>query len=74
VVIIAITIPEIPRVVRLVRAVVLSVREQVYIQAAQRHRHALPAVDVEAHPAQHLAPLMVQATLSRPRRCWRRPI
>ena len=34
VVIVAITIPEVPRVVRLVRAVVLSVREQVYIQAA----------------------------------------
>ncbi|MFC7555501.1 ABC transporter permease [Pseudoroseomonas wenyumeiae] len=34
VVVIAITIPEIPRVVRLVRAVVLTVREQTYIQAA----------------------------------------
>ena len=34
-VIIAITIPEVPRVVRLVRGVVLQIREQPYIEAAQ---------------------------------------
>ncbi|MDJ0390878.1 ABC transporter permease [Roseomonas sp. E05] len=62
VVVVAITIPEIPRVVRLVRAVVLSVREQTYIQAAAAigtrfprlmRRHILPNT---------FAPLIVQAT------------
>lgn len=52
VVVIAITIPEIPRVVRLVRSVVLSVREQPYVDAAIAGgsrsskiimRHILPA-------------------------------
>ena len=33
-VIVAITVPEIPRVVRLVRAVVLTVREEPYVEAA----------------------------------------
>ena len=33
-VIIAITVPEIPRVVRLVRSVVLTIREQPYVEAA----------------------------------------
>ena len=32
--IVAITLPEIPRVVRVVRSVVLSVREQTYVEAA----------------------------------------
>ena len=61
-VIIAISIPEIPRVVRLVRGVVLQIREQPYIEAAQSigtkfHRilikHILPNI---------MAPLIVQAT------------
>jgi len=61
-VIIAITIPEVPRVVRLVRGVVLQIREQPYIEAAQSigtrfHRillkHILPNI---------MAPLIVQAT------------
>ena len=61
-VIIAITIPEIPRVVRLVRAVVLTIREQPYIDAAisvgtklpeMLYRHVLPNT---------MAPLIVQAT------------
>ncbi|MGE0717996.1 MAG: ABC transporter permease [Alphaproteobacteria bacterium] len=62
VVILAITVPEIPRVVRLVRAVVLSIREQTYVQAAVAigtrfprlmRRHILPNT---------VAPLVVQAT------------
>ncbi len=62
VVILAITVPEIPRVVRLVRAVVLTVREQTYIQAAAAigtrfprllRRHILPNT---------MAPLIVMAT------------
>jgi peptide/nickel transport system permease protein len=61
-VILAITIPEIPRVVRLVRSLVLSIREEPYVEAAISvgtptarllRRHVLPNT---------LAPLLVQAT------------
>jgi peptide/nickel transport system permease protein len=61
-VVIAITIPEIPRVVRLVRALVLSIREQTFIQGAIAagsrtgrvlFRHILPNT---------LTPIIVQAT------------
>jgi peptide/nickel transport system permease protein len=61
-VIVAITIPEVPRVVRLVRSVVLTTREQPYIEAAisggSRNlkivlRHILPST---------IPPLIVQAT------------
>lgn len=61
-VIVAIIIPEIPRVVRLVRALVLSIRNQPYVEAAtavgtRTHKilimHILPNL---------FAPLMVQAT------------
>jgi peptide/nickel transport system permease protein len=62
VVVIAIVIPEVPRAVRLVRAVVLSAREQPYVEAALSGgartlkilwRHILPST---------IAPLIVQAT------------
>ena len=62
IVIVAISIPEVPRVVRLVRAVVLTTREQPFIEAAigggSRNlkiilRHILPST---------IAPLVVQAT------------
>ena len=61
-VIIAITVPEIPRVVRLVRSIVLSIREEPYVEAAISvgtrlvpilYRHVLPNT---------LAPLLVQGT------------
>ena len=61
-VILAIVIPEVPRVVRLVRSVVLSIREEPYVEAATALgagtvplivRHVLPNA---------LAPLLVQAT------------
>jgi peptide/nickel transport system permease protein len=61
-VIIAITIPEVPRVVRLVRSVVLTIREMPYVEAAVSigtrtdkvlFRHILPNT---------IAPLIVQAT------------
>ncbi|MGL4323581.1 MAG: ABC transporter permease [Beijerinckiaceae bacterium] len=61
-VIIAITIPEIPRVVRLVRSIVLSVREEPFVEAAITlgtptptllWRHILPST---------IAPLIVQGT------------
>lgn len=61
-VLIAITIPEIPRVVRLVRGVILSVRSEPYVEAAVSlgtptltlmRRHLVPST---------LAPLVVQGT------------
>jgi peptide/nickel transport system permease protein len=61
-VILAIVIPEVPRVVRLVRSVVLSVREEPYVEAARAlgartatvlARHVLPNT---------IAPLVVQGT------------
>ncbi|MGL4495488.1 MAG: ABC transporter permease [Beijerinckiaceae bacterium] len=61
-VIIAITIPEVPRVVRLVRSIVLSVREESFVEAAITlgtptpqllWRHVLPST---------IAPLIVQGT------------
>jgi peptide/nickel transport system permease protein len=62
VVIIAITIPEIPRVVRLVRAVVLTVREQVYVQAASAIGTRFPRLMWKHILPNTLAPLIVQAT------------
>ncbi|MFW5681190.1 MAG: ABC transporter permease [Pseudomonadota bacterium] len=62
VVLIAIVIPEVPRIVRLVRSVVLSIREQPYVESAIAggtrgfkllFRHILPNT---------VAPLIVQAT------------
>ncbi|MBN8891975.1 MAG: ABC transporter permease [Rhodospirillales bacterium] len=62
IVIVAITIPEVPRIVRLVRSVVLTVREMPYIEAAVSGgsparkiilRHILPST---------IAPLIVQGT------------
>jgi peptide/nickel transport system permease protein len=61
-VILAIVIPEVPRVVRLVRSVVLSVREEPFVEAARAlgastatvlARHVLPST---------IAPLVVQGT------------
>jgi peptide/nickel transport system permease protein len=61
-VIVAITVPEIPRVVRLVRSLSLTLREQLYVEAAHAvgtrlhvilWRHVLPNM---------VAPLIVQAT------------
>ncbi len=62
VVIAAILIPEIPRVVRLVRSVVLTVREQPYVEAAVASGTRLPKI-LRRHilPAT-LPPLIVQAT------------
>ena len=61
-VIIAITIPEIPRVVRLVRAVVLTVREQPYVEAAVSVGTRLPKILLKHILPNTLAPLIVQAT------------
>ena len=62
VVVVAITIPEIPRVVRLVRAVVLSVREQAYIQAATAIGTRFPRLMRLHILPSTFAPLIVQAT------------
>lgn len=61
-VIIAITIPEIPRVVRLVRSVVLSVREEPYVEAAIALGSSMPKILWQHLMPNTLAPLIVQAT------------
>jgi peptide/nickel transport system permease protein len=62
VVIIAITIPEVPRVVRLVRSLVLSIREQTYIQAAVAVGSRLPKLLFRHILPNAVAPIIVQAT------------
>jgi len=61
-VIIAITVPEVPRVVRLVRAVVLTIREQPFVEAAVASGTRLPKILVRHILPNIFAPLMVQAT------------
>lgn len=61
-VILAITIPEIPRVVRLVRSVVLSVREEPYVEAAIAAGTKLPLILYRHILPNTIAPLIVQAT------------
>lgn len=61
-VIIAITIAEIPRVSRLVRSVVLSLREQPFVEAAIAAGTTTPRIIVRHILPNTLAPLTVQAT------------
>ncbi len=61
-VIIAITIAEIPRVSRLVRGVVLSLREQPYVEAAIASGTRTPMIIIRHILPNTLAPLTVQAT------------
>jgi peptide/nickel transport system permease protein len=61
-VIIAITIPEIPRVVRLVRAVVLSLREQTFVSGAVAAGSRLPRILFRHILPNALTPIIVQAT------------
>jgi peptide/nickel transport system permease protein len=61
-VIFAITVPEIPRVVRLVRAVVLSVREEPYVEAAISVGTRLPLILIRHILPNCIPPLIVQAT------------
>lgn len=58
----AITIPEIPRVVRLVRSVVLSAREEPYIEAAISLGSSTIRIIWQHLMPNTLAPLIVQAT------------
>jgi len=61
-VIMAITIAEIPRVSRLVRGVVLSLREQPYVDAAIASGTRAPMIILRHILPNTLAPLLVQAT------------
>ena len=61
-VILAIVIPEIPRVVRLVRSVVLSLREEPYVEAAVALGVPTPLLLARHVLPNTLAPLIVQAT------------
>ncbi|SDJ86866.1 MULTISPECIES: ABC transporter permease [Bradyrhizobium] len=61
-VLIAITIPEIPRVARLVRSVVLSAREEPYVEAAISVGSSLPKIMWLHLMPNTIAPLIVQGT------------
>jgi peptide/nickel transport system permease protein len=61
-VLIAITIPEIPRVARLVRSVVLSAREEPYVEAAISLGSSLPKIMARHLMPNTVAPLIVQGT------------
>jgi peptide/nickel transport system permease protein len=61
-VVIAIVVPELPRVVRLVRGVVLTIREMPYIEAAKAIGTPFHRVLVRHILPNTLAPLIVQAT------------
>jgi len=61
-VIFAIALTEVPRVVRLVRSLVLTLREQPYVEAAIAAGTRLPAILARHILPNTLAPLLVQAT------------
>ena len=61
-VIIAIAIPEIPRVVRLVRSIVLSIREEPYVEAAIAVGTPVPLILIRHVLPNTIAPLIVQGT------------
>ncbi len=61
-VIVAITAPEIPRMVRLVRSLSLTLREQLYVEAAHAVGTRLPVILWRHVLPNMVAPLIVQAT------------
>ena len=61
-VILAIVIPEVPRVVRLVRSVVLSIREEPYVEAALALGSPTPRLLAQHVLPNTVAPLIVQGT------------
>ncbi|MGA2551626.1 MAG: ABC transporter permease [Burkholderiaceae bacterium] len=61
-VIIAITVPEVPRMVRLVRSLALTLREQLFVEAARAVGTRLPTILWRHVLPNMLAPLLVQAT------------
>jgi peptide/nickel transport system permease protein len=60
--VLAIAIPEVPRIARLVRSVVLSVREEPYVEAAFGMGSSVPRVLVRHILPSTINPLVVQAT------------
>lgn len=61
-VLIAISVPEIPRVVRMVRSVILGVRSESYVEAATTLGTRLPAMVWRHMLPNTMAPLLVQGT------------
>jgi peptide/nickel transport system permease protein len=61
-VILAIVVPEVPRVVRLVRSVVLSVREEPYVEAAISVGTPTPLILIRHVLPNTVAPIIVQGT------------
>lgn len=61
-VIVAITVPEIPRVVRLVRSLALTLREQLFVEAAHAVGTRLPVILARHVLPNMVAPVVVQAT------------
>jgi peptide/nickel transport system permease protein len=61
-VLVAIIVPEIPRVVRLVRSVVLSAREEAYVEAAISVGSRMPKILWQHIMPNTLAPMIVQST------------
>ena len=61
-VVVAVTIPEVPRVVRLVRSIVLTLREQLFVDAAVSLGAKLPRILFVHIMPNTMAPLIVQAT------------
>lgn len=61
-VIIAIVVPEVPRVVRLVRSIVLSIREEPYVEAAITAGTRIPTLLMRHILPNTVAPLIVQGT------------
>ena len=61
-VIVAITLAEVPRVVRLVRSLVLALREEPYVEAAIAAGTSLPRILVRHILPNTVAPLLVQGT------------
>lgn len=61
-VVVAVTIPEVPRVVRLVRSIVLTLREQLFVDAAVSLGAKLPRILFVHVMPNTMAPLIVQAT------------
>lgn len=61
-VIMAITIPEVPRVVRLVRSVVLTAREEPYVEAALALGSSTPKILFQHLLPNTMAPMIVQGT------------
>jgi peptide/nickel transport system permease protein len=61
-VIVAITVPEIPRVARLVRSLALTLREQLFVEAAHAVGTRLPVILWRHVLPNMIAPLIVQAT------------